>query len=114
MGTVVGSWRLKLIVFLMIVLTSIYILNSFFYVPDINNEGYYQPDEITLAENMTTENIENDQNFINVLFDIGNYLTFGNITNEYARIFINLLVAICWLSVGYLIYTFVKEWIPFV
>lgn len=113
MGTVVGNWRLKIILLLFILLTSIYIMNGFLWDIDVDQDGYIAS-EYNVSYNQSDETQEVSDSFIDVVFGIGDFLTFGNITNTYARIFINLFVSICWIVIGYVMYTFLKEWIPFV
>ncbi len=113
MGTVVGEWRLKLIIFLFILLTCIYISNGYFASITVE-ESYYNIDDdsFVLSENDTTGGIDKGQDLSDVVFGIGDYLTFGNIDNVFARLLINVFVSCCWISIGYILYTFIKEWIP--
>jgi len=114
MGTVVGIWRLKMIIFLFILLTSIYTANAYFGSITIETVDYSPFEEnIVLSENDTTEGLDKGQSLIDVVFGIGDFLTFGNIDNFYARLLINVFISICWIGIGYIMYTFVKEWIPF-
>lgn len=114
MGTVVGKWRLKLIVFIFVLLTCIYVSYSFF--SDLNVDDYgidYSDEEFILGENETTEALDQGQSFIDIVLNIGGFLTFGAIDNFFARLLINLFVSVCWIGIGYIGYTFFKEWIPF-
>jgi hypothetical protein len=104
MGTVVGAWRLKLILFLFIFLFILYTINGLFYSIDTDDAGFYV-DEESLAE-------DDGGDFISMLFGFGDYFTFGNIDNTYARIFINIVTTSCWITIGYIIYTFIREWFP--
>jgi hypothetical protein len=113
-ATAEGSWRLKTIILLVILLTSIYYINSFFYNVDIDNDGYITDTDLELDSNLTDEGVDEGQGFIDILGNIGSYLTFGNIDNFYARLIINLFTTICWIIIGYIIYTFIRDWIPFV
>ena len=108
MGTVVGSWRLKLIIFLVVIGTCIYIVNGFFYGIETDEAGF-----IVDEENIEVESKEGGDDFISILFKVGDYLSFGNINNIYARTFLGIFISIFWICVGYIIYTFVKEWVPF-
>jgi len=114
MGSVGGSWRIRYIVLLFILLTSIYTLNSFFYGEEveIDADGYII-DKPESKWNDTDLAVKQTESFWDVLFGIGDFLTFGNIENSYARIVINILVIVCWIVIGYLLYTFVSQNIPF-
>lgn len=116
MGTVVGTWRLRVIIIMFILLTCIYTSYSLFQDIEI---GQYNVDEsdyskIGIKYNSTDEGEEISDSFIDVIFGIGDFLTFGAIDNFYARLVINIFVSVCWITIGYVLYTFVKEWIPFV
>jgi len=112
MGTVVGAWRLRLMIFLIVLLTSVYLINGFFYSIETDEAGFII-DETELEYDQKDVGVQKSQGILDVMFGIGAYLTFGNITNVYARIFINLFTTICFLCIGYITYTFVKEWVPF-
>jgi len=114
MGTVVGSWRLKTLVSLFIILTLVYTINGFFFDVETNEQGYVTSEQITISQNQTEEAEDVSNDFVDMLYGIGSYLTFGNIDNSYARIILNLLTSVCWIIIGYLLYTFIKEFIPFV
>lgn len=127
MGTVVGQWRLKAIIMLCVLLPSIYIVNGFFFNVDVDDNGYYEKDgsisivdadtgyetEKTIIDyNASKKGTDEGTDFVDLIFNAGSYLTFGNIQNVYARIIINLFVTICWIVIGYIVYSFIKEWIP--
>jgi len=54
------------------------------------------------------------QGFIDFIGNIGSFLTFGNIDNVFARMLINIVNVICFTVLGFLIYLFVRDWVPFV
>lgn len=119
MGTVVGAWRVNMLIFLTVIVLALYLGNGFFM--GIEDSTYRFEDRKSWSANQT-QNIVNDteqsetitKNYKGVAYGLGDYLTFGNIENGYARILINLVSSICWIAIGYIIYTFVKEWVPFV
>jgi len=112
MGTVVGAWRLRLIVFLFIMLISVYSANALFINISVAEASFGVDENIELNENDTTEGLDKGQSFVDVVFGLGAFLTFDNIENTWARFMINVFVSICWIGIGYIMYTFVKEWIP--
>jgi len=118
MGTVVGSWRLRLLLILVIFSTSIYGASAIFsnLGGNVDENGYYNWSEsgADLSQNQTNIGETKSQNFIDALMGIGNFLTFGVVDNPWARIFLNSIMGLVWITIGYLIFTFVKEWIPFV
>jgi len=111
MGSVGGSWRIRYIILLFILLTSVYVLNGMFYDVDTTVEGYIV-EETALEYDDTNTAIDKGNDFMSILFGIGDYLTFGNIDNTYARILINIFVTCAWIIIGYLLYTFVSQNIP--
>lgn len=108
-----GNWQIKYILVLFILIFSVYTVNSFFYDIKVNNEGYFV-ERKTIGYNETDLGTEKADSFEKVIFNIGSFLSFGNINNEYARIIINIFVTSCWLLIGYLAYSLVRDWIPFV
>lgn len=113
MGTVVGEWRIRFIIFLVVSLTCLYITNSFFYGVETDESGFIVDETTTDSYGDEEAGKESSQSFVSILFTAGNYLTFGNIDNVYARIIINIFTTVCWIVIGYILYTFVKEWVPF-
>ena len=125
MGTVVGTWRLKAILVILVLISCTYSAYLLFDpntlaggIGEINEEGYIAYDEstinTTLGYNQTDITVEDSQSFIGVMTGIGNFLTFGDIDNVWIKILFNMIIAMCWIVIGYIIYTFFKEWIPFV
>ena len=122
MGTVVGSWRLRLLIVLIVFIICIYFTNAMFYTLDgtINEEGFvsYGEENITidgeLGYNETDLGTEEGGDFLGILFSVGSFLTFGIIDNTFIRLFFNFVVMFTFISIGYVVYTFIKEWIPFV
>ena len=113
MGTVVGSWRLKLLLILVILMSIIYTVNGIFYGIETDEEGYILNEDI-IKENDTAKSIEQSNDFMTVLFGWADFFTFGNIDNPYARIILNLVNTVCLIAIGYILFTFIKEFIPFV
>jgi len=117
MGTVVGVWRLKAMIVLFIIIISIYgstlVLGN---VGTVNEEGYidYSVEQIELNENDTASALEEGNDVIGAIFGVAGFITFDMIDNAYARFMLNMFMAIIWISVGYILYTYIKEWIPIV
>lgn len=122
MGTVVGTWRLKIIIILVFMISCIYTINFIFSSSSanfLNEDGYvdYSQSNITSSAtswNDTVNSTSQGTDFMSVVFGIGDFLTFGSIDNVWARLFLSSIMAIVWIAVAYVIYTFVKEFIPFV
>ncbi|MFX0132520.1 MAG: hypothetical protein ACFFDN_02620 [Candidatus Hodarchaeota archaeon] len=119
MGTVVGAWRLKLILILIIFATLIYGSYAVFGNIDVvfyyeGNDTYYGAENQTIGYNQTDLGTEESSGFTDVLFGIGDFFTFGEIDNTWVRLSINVVMGCVWITIGYVIFTFVKEWIPFV
>lgn len=113
MGTVVGKWRLNLIISLFVILTMIYLVNGFFYGIQTDEAGYIKDEgDVNLDDNLTKVGKNQGTGFLDVLFGIGDYLSFGNVDNGYARLILNIFTSCCWICIGYISYTFVKEWVP--
>lgn len=121
MGTVVGSWRLSLLIFLFIFVTSCYSVYGFFgdldTAQEINSErlnASYNRSAWSggVDYNSTDIGTEKADDFISVMGNIGTFLSFGDIDNEWAKIPLQITITICWITIGYIIYTFIKEWIP--
>ena len=117
MGTVVGSWRLRLIVVITIFIMCLYFTNIIFYnLDEVTEDGYIDWDNqnIDLGYNESEIGTEQGTDFISLIVGVGDFLTFGNIDNGFIRIFLNFIVAFSFLAIGYVIYTFIKEWVPLV
>jgi len=54
------------------------------------------------------------QNFIDLIVGFGSFATFGEIDNTFARLILNLTTTICFIVIGYLIYTFIRDWVPLI
>lgn len=118
MGTVVGTWRLKLILILVIFSTAVYTANAIFgdLGGNVTEEGYidYTPEKTNVTYNATDLSTDQGTSFTDVLFGIGDFLTFGSITNTWVRLFFNGVMGIVLITIGYVVFTFIKEFIPFV
>lgn len=120
MGTVVGSWRLKLILILVIFSSLMYLANALFgnlAEGNVNEEGYivYNVDNATeINYNESDLGVKNSNSFVDVLLGFGNFLTFSSVTNPWARLLLSSIMGVVLITIGYLIFTFVKEWIPLV
>lgn len=117
MGTVVGSWRLRLIILLFIMITSIYSAYGLFgsvetLIPSAN-DSYFDADSGEIVYN-SSDATDISTDFKDVVFGIGGFLTFADVDNEWARLLLITFVSIIWVTIGYIIFTFVKEFVPFV
>lgn len=121
MGTVVGVWRLKLLLIVFMCIVSIYLCHGFFYLANYNTvseEGYMVYDDTSTINDYNMDNFTLEQNkglgFTDMLIGAWDLLTFGEITNIYVRLLTNMITLSLWIVILYIIYTFIKEWVPFV
>lgn len=120
MGTVVGTWRLHAILVIIVSITLIYTSYAMFSPENIglvNEEGYIiynNSIDNDLGYNETDITVDTGNNFISALVGIGDFLTFGDINNSWVRLIFNIVMLLMWITLGYIIYTFFKEWVPFV
>ena len=121
MGTVVGNWRLRAIIILFIFYVCMYGANALLY--DIDTMSDYENDDLVSFEDTNAEILENEtdlevsgqdegNSFIDMLSGLFEFLTFGNIDNTFARLLLNTTMTIITITTTYIIYTFIKEWIP--
>lgn len=122
LATVEGSpWRIYSLIFCVIVLFSMYtsyVLFSDIQVAEFNEfgleTGFNNSIEIVGNGTNVTYGVNQGNDFISILTGIGGWLTFSNIENEYARLLFNVFIYCTWAYIGFLIYTFIRDWIPFV
>lgn len=126
MASADGSpWRLKAIIILMLVLTLLYGSYSVFGTIQTADEFNQQLINYSYDDNSTIDstvnqtgtyeyNSDSGQDFISVLTGFGNFITFGEIENTWVRMIFNTFTSICLIVIGFLIYTFVRDWIPFI
>jgi len=127
LGTIDGSnWRLKSIIVLTLLLTLFY--GAYGVFGDIQTASEYNEQltnysstdgEINASGNHTGSfdygsEAESGQSFIDVLGGFGSFLTFGEVDNTWARMILNTFTTICFIVIGFLIYTFIRDWIPFI
>jgi len=120
MGTVVGTWRLKIILVLIVFSTLIY--GSYALFGDITvaetyyegNDTYYVPANESVEYNATDIGTGEADNFITVMAGVGDFFTFGNIDNVWVRLILNVVMSCVWIAIGYVVFTFFKEFVPFV
>ena len=116
MGTVVGSWRLKYMIVIFVFLTSIY--TSYIFLGNIDkpaeNMDYvtYEDSISQINYNDTSRALKKTNDFWSVFGTLIGLITFSSIDNFYARLFLSLVMSILWIAVGYILYTYIKEWIP--
>ena len=123
MATSEGSWRLKLIIMLTIMLTLLYSSYGVFGSIEVNEFNTFDANyTVNDSSSVGSGNLSGDysydsssgQSFIDTLTGFGSFLTFGEIDNFFARMVINTFTSICFICIGYLIYTFIRDWVPFV
>ncbi len=116
MGTVVGSWRLRYMIVLFLFLTSIYV--SYVFLGNVNSEVdeeiSFENDVEQVTYNDTETALSQSNDFINFFDGLIGFITFDMIDNFYIRLFFNIVMSIVYLSIGYIVYTYIKEWIPLV
>jgi len=125
MATSEGPWRLKVILILFFFVTMIYgsygVFGSITTMSDYEYELDYGKDNITgqqigdynISQNETYSTDESGDDFIGMLTGFGNFATFENVDNVFARMLLTSATSICFIVIGYLIYTFIRDWIPF-
>lgn len=59
-----------------------------------------------------TTGSEEGQGFVDLLYGAGNFITFGDIDNIYARLLLNTFMTILYFIIGYTIMILVRQWIP--
>lgn len=121
-----GNWRLKTIIILVLFVTTLYssygVFGSIQTADEFNEEmiDYSHGDNSSISNESLdssydyTDEKESGEGFIDILVGTGNFLTFGDVDNEWARLLFNIVTLICTIVTGYLIYTFIRDWIPFV
>jgi len=125
MGTLEGSpWRLKIILMLFVFLTLLYGSYGVFgniqtadeFNQNITDYTFNENAELgngTLDENYNYDSSEG-QSFIGLVTGFGSFVTFGEVDNGFARLMLNMVTTICFVSIGYIIYTFIRDWVPLV
>ena len=119
-----SAFRIKTIILMVIFITVIYTSYGVFgsiTAPSYSDDGIaeYSYNDSTQLDNYTgTDNYEynpdSGQSFIDVLLGVGEFLTFGNIDNTFARLLINTVNGICFIVLGFMVYLFIRDWVPFV
>ena len=127
MATSEGSpWRLKTIIVLVLLLTLFY--GSYGVFGNIQTADEYNQQLTNYTSDGGSTNAvgnasgefdysteaESGDDFIGMLMGFGNFLTFGEIDNGWARLILNTFTTICFIVIGFLVYTFIRDWIPFV
>jgi len=123
MGTVVGSWRLKAIIILFVFYVAMYGANALFI--NIDTMGDFENDDLVSFDETDSKIDDNEtdleisgkdegNSFIDMITGMFDFLTFSNIDNQYARLVLTTTMAIVTIVTAYLVYTFIKEFIPLV
>jgi len=120
-----SGFRIKSIIVLVCFITIIYTAYGVFgsiqvqtYSSSSLTSYDYNRQNTSLEQQTLDENYNYDtsdsEGFIGMLMNIGSFLTFGNINNAFIRILFNTIILICGLVLGFIIYLFVRDWVPFV
>lgn len=119
-----AGFRIKVLLSLFVIVTLLYSSYSIFNPEDIGdytsfgNTTNYTASDTTLSNQSLDEtydyNTEDSQNFIDMLFGFGDFMTFGGVEEYWARMFLNSVTTICFIGIGFVIYLFVRDWVPFV
>lgn len=122
-----GTWRLKLIIGLFLVLTLLYTSYAIFdpatlsarYDQNDPNYNPYEPESGTINESSKLNedydyNAEQGNDFIGMIFGFGSFITFAGVGDGMVRLLFNLFTTTCFISIGYVIYSFIRDWVPFV
>ena len=118
-----SAFRIKMIISLFVIVTLLYTSYSVFNPSYIDTtitpdavSNYTASDGSGVQYNLSdTSEIEGEgSDFIGLIFGLGSFLTFGVIDNSWARLFLNAVNTICFIGIGYTIYLFIRDWIPFV
>ena len=118
-----ASWRIKTLLVLFVFVTLLYSSYSLFNPSGVT--GYntvdpnYIPSSSTLNDSSPLDetydyDTEDSQNFIDMLFGFGSFMTFGGVSEYWARLLLNTITTICFIGIGFVIYLFVRDWVPFV
>lgn len=125
MATVEGSpWRLKAIIIIVIYFTLIYgaygVFGNIQTADEYNKElfNYTYNESATIGNGSLDSNYNYDssegQSFIDMITGIGEFASFGQIDNWAIRMMFNALNVIFGIVLGYIIYTFIRDWVPLV
>lgn len=110
MGTVVGAWRLKTMVFCLIMLTCLYLVQGIFMSVDVDINQTAQEYEGKLANSTYDE----QEGFMEGVVGGIAFITFTAVYIPYGLGWLFTLFGIVMLMINiYLLYTYVKEMIPF-
>jgi hypothetical protein len=99
--TDLSGWRLKTIIFMVIVLGSIYVINALFVTNMTLSVNNYQAN----GSNVPTRAPNAMQIFFSVMF-------FGYVQIGWLAFLLSMFTVICWVVVGYISYTFLKDALP--
>ena len=122
-GSPDAGFRFKTLLVLFVLVTLLYSAYGIFNPDNIGNTDLdavtdYSPDNATLSEQNFSEDYDYDtedsQNFIDMLFGFGDFMTFGAIDEYWARTFLTTVTTICLIGIGFIIYLFIRDWIPFI
>ena len=122
-GSPDAGFRFKTLLVLFVLVTLLYSAYGVFNPynlndTNINDVSDYNPNRPILQEQNFTEDYnydtEDSQNFIDMLFGFGDFMTFGAIDEYWARTFLTTITTTCLIGIGFIIYLFIRDWIPFI
>ena len=117
-----ASWRIKTLLVLFVFVTLLYSSYSLFDPSGVTGYNTVDPNYVPSQTTITNQTLdetydydtEDSQNFIDMLFGFGDFMTFGGVDEYWARMFLNSVTTICFIGIGFVIYLFVRDWVPFV
>ena len=81
-------------------------------------QSQYNYNRSVIGNSSLNENYEYDaeagNDFIGMIFGVGSFLTFGGVGDTWVRMVLNTFTTICFIGIGFIIYLFVRDWIPFI
>ena len=121
-----SPWRLKAIIILFVFLTLFYgaygVFGDITQLGDVDFDAEYNYNESSeigtydISSDDAYETDESGDDFISMIVNIGKFLTFYDFAeiNTFIFLLFNTVTTICFIVIGYIIYTFIRDWIPFV
>ncbi len=113
-----NPWRLKYMLIIFVVLTLMYAVQGVFVVA----QEEMRITDLSQTGNISSEDLANatarssGENFIGVLGWFLGFITFQAIEGIplWASGILSMFTSVCTIVISYIIYTFIRDWIPFV
>lgn len=110
MGSVVGAWRLKTMVFCFIMLTSLYLVQGIFMGVDGDSIDI---NKVEYSGDYINSSYDTQESFADSIVGVFAFISFTAIELPYGLDWLFTMFGIVVLIINiYLVYTYVKEWIP--